>query len=226
MKISNTASRLNEIMKERNLKQVDILSLAKPFCMKYGVRLGRNDLSQYVNGKVEPGQEKLTILGLALDVSEAWLMGYDVEEARESPASKNEKTDVDRFLLPLPPMKEWKVIGGTACGSPLHRELEETIIAPADIDADRVFRCVGDSMVGAHIFDGDIVFVKTGEYVEDGRIGVVRIEDEYTLKRIFRGEDYLELRSENPKYPPIVIRGEQENAEIVGKAVQFLSRVI
>lgn len=226
MKISNTASRLNEIMKERNLKQVDILSLAKPFCMKYGVRLGRNDLSQYVNGKVEPRQEKLTILGLALDVSEAWLMGYDVEEARESPASKNDRTDVNKFLLPLPPMKEWQVIGGTACGSPLHRELEETIIAPADIDADRVFRCVGDSMVGAHIFDGDIVFVKTGENVESGRIGVVRIEDEYTLKRIFRGEDYLELRSENPKYPPIVIRGEQENAEIIGKAVKFISSVI
>lgn len=226
MKISNTASRLNEIMKERNLKQVDILSLAKPFCMKYGIRLGRNDLSQYVNGKVEPGQEKLTILGLALDVSEAWLMGYDVEEGRESTASNNEKTDVDKFLLPLPPMKEWQVIGGTACGSPLHRELEETIIAPADIDADRVFRCVGDSMVGAHIFDGDIVFVKTGENVENGRIGVVRIEDEYTLKRIFRGEDYLELRSENPKYPPIVIRGEQENAEIIGKAVKFISSVI
>ena len=62
--------------------------------------------------------------------------------------------------------------------------------------------------------------------VEDGRIAVVRIGEEYSLKRIFRGEDYLELRSENPKYHPIIIRGEQENAEIVGKAVQFLSRVI
>ena len=81
-------------------------------------------------------------------------------------------------------------------------------------------------MIGAHIFDGDLVFVKTGEYVEDGRIGVVRIGDEYSLKRIYRGNDYLELRSENPAYPPIIIRGEQENAEIVGKAVQFLSRVI
>ena len=81
-------------------------------------------------------------------------------------------------------------------------------------------------MIGAHIFDGDLVFVKTGGYVEDGRIAVVRIGEEYSLKRIFRGEDYLELRSENPKYHPIIIRGEQENAEIVGKAVQFLSRVI
>lgn len=130
-------------------------------------------------------------------------------------------------LMPMPRMKKWRVIGDTACGSPIHREIEaETVLAPADIDADRVYRCVGDSMIGAHIFDGDLVFVKTGEYVEDGRIGVVRIGEEYSLKRIFRGEDYLELRSENPKYHPIIIRGEQENAEIVGKAVQFLSRVI
>lgn len=135
--------------------------------------------------------------------------------------------EVPDCLMPIPRMKEWRVIGSTACGSPIHREIEEeTVLAPVDIDADRVFRCVGDSMIGAHIFDGDLVFVKTGEYVENGRIGVVRIGDEYSLKRIYRGEDYLELRSENPAYPPIVIRGEQENAEIVGKAVQFLSRVI
>ena len=133
---------------------------------------------------------------------------------------------LDSPLLPLPRMKRWEVIGGTTCGSPIHKEIEESILAPADIDADRVFRCVGDSMIGAHIFDGDLVFVKAGADVEDGKIGVVRIGEEYTLKRIYHGADYLELRSENPMYPPIIIRGEQENAEIVGRAVQFLSRVI
>ncbi len=82
MKIENTAIRLNLLMEERNLRQVDILEKCKPFCKKYNVKLGRNDLSQYVNGKVEPGQEKLSILGLALNVSEAWLMGYDVPRER------------------------------------------------------------------------------------------------------------------------------------------------
>lgn len=84
MKKSNTADRLKQIMAERKIKQVDILRSAKPFCDKYGVKLAKNDLSQYVNGKVEPGQEKLTILGLALNVSEAWLMGFDVPMGRES----------------------------------------------------------------------------------------------------------------------------------------------
>lgn len=82
MKNSNTSVRLKEIMRSRSLRQVDILQAAKPFCEKYNVKLARNDLSQYVSGKVEPGQEKLTILGLALNVSEAWLMGYDVPMER------------------------------------------------------------------------------------------------------------------------------------------------
>jgi len=136
-------------------------------------------------------------------------------------------TSLPDNIHPLPQMKEWKVLGGTACGEPIYKDLDgETILAPADIDADFVFRCVGDSMINARIFDGDIVFVKAADYVEDGQIAVVRIEDSYTLKRIYHGPDYLELRAENPMYPTQIIRGEQINAEIVGKAVQFLSRVI
>lgn len=83
MKSSNTSQRLQSIMAERDLKQKDILALAAPFCKKYNVKLGKTDLSQYVSGKFEPRQDKLTILGLALNVSEAWLMGYDVPSERE-----------------------------------------------------------------------------------------------------------------------------------------------
>lgn len=220
MKTSNTSLRLRQIMRDRNLRQIDIINASQPFCEKYGVKLGKNDLSQYVNGKTEPGQDKLTILGLALNVSETWLMGYDV------PITKEPSIPTAPNISPLPEMKRWKVLGGTACGEPIFKELEEdSVLAPSNIDADFVFRCVGDSMINARIFDGDVVFVKRIS-VEDGQIGVVRIGDEYTLKRIYHGPDYLELRSENPMYKPIIVRGEQENAEIVGRAVQFLSRVI
>lgn len=85
MKDFTTAQRLEQVMKSRSMRQVDILNAAQPYCKKYGVKLGKNDLSQYVSGKVEPGQDKLTILGLALNVSEAWLMGYDVPAEREIP---------------------------------------------------------------------------------------------------------------------------------------------
>ncbi len=85
MKQFTTSQRLEQIMRSRNMRQVDILNAAEPYCRKYGIKLGKNDLSQYVSGKVEPGQDKLTILGLALNVSEAWLMGYDVPAEREIP---------------------------------------------------------------------------------------------------------------------------------------------
>ena len=56
MKKYTTSQRLKQLMAKRGLKQIDILNLAIPFCQEYSVKLGRNDLSQYVNGKVEPGQ--------------------------------------------------------------------------------------------------------------------------------------------------------------------------
>lgn len=82
MKKENTALRLNKIMAERNLRQVDILERVKPFCIKYDIKMNKSDLSQYVSGKVEPSQEKLVVLGMALNVSEAWLMGFDVPMER------------------------------------------------------------------------------------------------------------------------------------------------
>lgn len=83
MKELTTADRLKQIMSERGLKQVDILEACKPYCERYGVQLKKNDLSQYVSGKVEPKQEKLSILGMALNVNEVWLMGYNVPAGRK-----------------------------------------------------------------------------------------------------------------------------------------------
>lgn len=84
MKRENTSLRLKRIMYERSLRQVDILELAKPFCQEYDVKMNKSDLSQYVSGKVEPSQDKLVILGMALNVNEAWLMGFDVPMEKES----------------------------------------------------------------------------------------------------------------------------------------------
>ena len=83
MKELTTADRLKQIMSERGLKQVDILEACKPYCERYGIQLKKNDLSQYVSGKVEPKQDKLSILGMALNVNEVWLMGYNVPAGRK-----------------------------------------------------------------------------------------------------------------------------------------------
>ena len=96
MNRENTAIRLKTIMNIRGLRQVDILNLTIPYCKKYDVKMNKSDISQYCSGKTEPNQEKLFILGNALNVNEAWLMGFDVPMERVS--NKKEATAPD----PLP----------------------------------------------------------------------------------------------------------------------------
>lgn len=128
-----------------------------------------------------------------------------------------------------PNRRSGPVLGPRPAGKPLHRELlEETVMAPADIKADVVFRCVGHSMINARIFDGDAVFIHIQPEVENGQIAVVRIGDEYTLKRVYVYGDCVELRAENPTVRTITVRGAEldpDNFEIVGLAVAFFSTV-
>lgn len=96
-----TADRLKYIMDTRGLKQVDILRMAQPYCEMFHIKLGKNDLSQYVNGRSRPMQKKLTILGLALNVSEAWLMGFDVPMERKITPIDHEADEREQELLML-----------------------------------------------------------------------------------------------------------------------------
>ena len=100
MKISSTADRLKYIMNKRQLKQVDIVSLCQPYCEKYGVKMNKSDISQYVSGKIEPSQDKLVVLAMALNVQESWLMGFDVEMDKKKPAQgEGELSKKKRELL-------------------------------------------------------------------------------------------------------------------------------
>ncbi len=105
MKKTTTAERLKQIMFEKNLKQIDIVRKCEPYCKTIGTKLGRSALSQYVQGKHEPDQKKLTVLGLALNVSEAWLMGYDVpmtrETKKEAPTSESVLTEYEQQIVNL-----------------------------------------------------------------------------------------------------------------------------
>ena len=85
MKISTTKQRLNELLRESNMRPIDLVKKCQPYCEKYNIKMGRNDISQYLSGKVEPSQKKLSILAKALDVDEVWLMGYDIENQNITP---------------------------------------------------------------------------------------------------------------------------------------------
>ena len=57
---STTSNRIKQAMKSSNLKQVDIVNKAKTLENETGIKLSKTDLSQYVNGKVQPGQKNYT----------------------------------------------------------------------------------------------------------------------------------------------------------------------
>ena len=219
--MAKIAERLKTALEIRDISQSEL-------SRKTGI--GKSSISTYLTGEYEPKQKNIYKMALALNVNEAWLMGADVPMERQDTAASHIQNPIAANITPLPAMKERQVLGATACGKPLHRELlDETILAPADIKADIVFRCVGDSMINARIFDGDAVFIHLQPEVENGQIAVVRVGDEYTLKRIYVFEDYVELRAENPTVKPIILRGPElvpDNFEVVGLAVAFLSTVL
>lgn len=215
-----TSSRLKQLMNARNLRQVDILEKAAPYCTKYGVKLSKSDLSQYVTGKVIPGQDKLSVLGLALNVSEAWLMGYDVPMEREQPRS----SEVPPGFEPLPKMKKIPLIGDIACGEPITAEqnIVDYVEVPDDIHCNFALRCHGDSMIEAGVQDNDVVYIRIQPEVEDGEIAAVRIGDEATLKRVYYDGESLTLVPCNSRYRPKTFSGQElENIRIEGKAIGF-----
>jgi len=219
LKIANTALRLKQIMEERNLKQIDIVRLAEPHCKENNIKLGRNDISQYVAGKAEPGQHKLYILGKALNVSEAWLMGYD------APMSRNSATHDD--LQPYNPVvHKIPILGYIAAGLPLYADehIEGYTYTERNGGAEYfALKVKGDSMNASRIHDGDILIVRRQPTVENGEIAVVRVNnDNATVKRFKKEKNIVQLipQSYNPEHQIQIYDLKQDSVEVVGKVVE------
>ena len=137
-------------------------------------------------------------------------------------------TSTPSNIIPLPALRKVPLIGAIACGAPILAEehIEGHVDIPAQIHADFALICKGDSMINARIFDGDIVYIRQQETVENGEIAAVLIDNEATLKRIRLFDDHIILEPENPMYKPMVYWNEDMNAvRILGKAVAFTSAV-
>ena len=118
------------------------------------------------------------------------------------------------------------LLGTVHCGEPsfAEQEFESYVEAGAEIHADFALRAKGDSMTGARIQDGDIVFIRRQDTVNNGEIAAVLIDDEAALKRIrYLPGGMTMLQAENPAYEPIFIGGEGETrvVRILGKAIAF-----
>lgn len=95
----SVGTRLQQVMDERNLRAVDLHNLIRPLCKKYGINISKSQLSQYINDFNEPGQRRLFILAQALDVNEAWLLGFDVARERKPLASTADERTAEFLSL-------------------------------------------------------------------------------------------------------------------------------
>ena len=101
MRSSNPSERLKQLMSERNLKQVEILEKSLPYQKELGIKMGKSTLSQYVNGVQSPDQHRIYLLSKTLEVSEPWLMGYDVERKRIPDSERNSISNEQPEILPI-----------------------------------------------------------------------------------------------------------------------------
>lgn len=127
-------------------------------------------------------------------------------------------------------LKKFPLLGAIACGRPIFadEDHESFVIASGEIKADFCLVAKGDSMIGARICDGDVVFIRSQPVVENGDIAAVIIDGEATLKRwyFYPEKKKLVLSPENPRYEPFVYVGEElDSVRCIGKAVSFMSNL-
>lgn len=181
----------------------------------------RSSINKIEIGKNLLTQPKIIIFAKALQTTPSYLMGWDDSSKRDS---------LDNFDIRPVQLKRFPMLGEIACGKPIfaNEEHETYIDASSEIKADFCLTAKGDSMVGARIHNGDVVFIKEQPIVENGQIAAVIINNEVTLKRwyYYPEKKKLVLQAENPNYEPFVFVGEElDNIRCLGRAVSFMSNL-
>lgn len=182
------------------------------------VGVQRAAINKYETGVVvNLKRSTIAKLATALGVTPTMLLGWD----DEIPFASN--------IEHMPETEKIPIVGEIACGTPILTQENITDYAdmPKTINADFALICKGDSMVGAGIQDGDIVYIKKQDIVQNGQIAAVIVNSdcEATLKRFYRDGNKVTLTPENPAYPPMVYVNEEINSlRIVGRAVGYLHR--
>ncbi|EME7154650.1 TPA: helix-turn-helix domain-containing protein [Enterococcus faecium] len=207
-------------MSERNLKQVDILNMSLPLQKETGIKMSKSHLSQYVNGKSSPDQHKLYLLAKTLNVSEAWLLGYDVPKEDK----KNNIPSIETIYNQLEKPRQTKVYNfaeyqlreqnkrpkttieirgyvSAGTGEWLEDEIVDEVSYEGVIpEHDFAVKVNGDSMLPL-FEDGQVIFIKSTSDVRDGQIIVCQVNNEAFVKKLSGNK----LVSLNKKYEDISI---------------------
>lgn len=179
-------------------------------------------IQRYESGEIKNvRRDKIAKLAEALKVSPSYLMGW--EDENKDPILEN----IPGIITPVQ-MKRIPILGTIACGDPIFAQenYDGYFMIDKNLpEADFILRAKGDSMIEAHIFDGDLVFLRKTSDVDDGQIAAVLIDDEATLKRVCRDKDTVILQPCNKEYKPIIVQGnDNKQVLILGEMVGVYSK--
>lgn len=92
-KKESCSKRISKALSLRNMKQTDLCNITG---------IPKSAMSQYISGAFEPKQDRIFLIADALEVSEAWLMGFDVPmEKEQTSPDKVELNEGERLILDL-----------------------------------------------------------------------------------------------------------------------------
>lgn len=177
----------------------------KEICKDLGFK--EMTFSDWVNAKTYPRIDKIEKIANYFHVQKA-----DLVEEKRKPLKNI--VPIERRMVPI--------IGQIAAGKPILADEHIEAFLPCDTGVHADFGLVvsGDSMIGADIHDGDVVFIRSQPIVDDGQIAAVRIDDDATLKRFYKNPDGCTLVSMNPQYPPMIFNSDNcDSIQIIGLAV-------
>lgn len=143
-------------------------------------------------------------VGVSLSTYYRWISGESTKLKKTTiqKLSKVLDCDIEEVIEETNRIKP--ILGNVKAGYDLWAEQDiDGYIELGQADAqkgDYFLRVVGDSMEGAHIYDGDLVYVQSCSTVESGRIAVVMIGDEATIKKVYFKNELMILEAANPKY--------------------------
>jgi len=181
----------------------------------------RSTVYRYEKGEIEKLPSDLLVpVANALGVSPAQLIVSENNDDVPSFPKFDNYVPVKKKKIPL--------LGAVAAGQPIYADghIEEYLPVNDDLHVDFALKIKGDSMINANIDDGDIVFIRQQSDVDDGQIAAVLIDDSATLKRVYHMNGFVQLQSENPKYPPMIFNSENcDDVRILGLAVAVLGKI-
>ena len=166
-------------------------------------------IGMYEIDKREPDLDTIDALADSFNVPTSAILG----ESRNILSNVRPLSDQNMTRVPL--------IGSVAAGVPILAEEQYDTYIDGPSKADYALRIDGDSMEPTYL-NGDVVYIRKTDDVDDGKVAVVLVDDSATLKHCYHIKDGLNLISENPKYAPMIIQyGEYDTIRILGEVCGF-----